>query len=333
MISPSRIGRLPAGSKEGFVRKTIALLAALGIVAALTACSGNSATAGCDTSIVSGNASSIVKAPGKVGTAPKVAFPTPLIAGITQKSDIAAGNGALLQAGQPVVVDVTILNGADGAVLQKTTYGSTGGSLITLGKSTFPAISLGLECERVGSRVAIVGSAKDSHSGQADPTNNIGANDSFVYVVDVKSAFPAKASGADQIPQNGMPSVVLAPDGTPGITIPKINPPKGLQVNVLKSGSGAKVASGDYAVLKYTGVLWNDSTVFDSTWKTNQATALQIQKGTVVDGFAKGLIGQKVGSQVLLVVPPSQGYGAQGNGTVPANATLVFVVDILGIVH
>jgi hypothetical protein len=333
MISPPRIGRPPAGSKEGFVRKTIALLAALGIVAALTACSSSSATAGCDTSIVSGNASSIVSAPGKVGTAPTVTFPTPLITKTTQKTVIDPGKGALLQPGQPVVVDVTILNGANGAVLQKTTYGSTGGSLITLGKSDFPAISLGLECERVGSRVAIVGSAKDSHSGQADPTNDISATDSFVYVVDVKSAFPSRADGANTIPQNGMPQVVLAPDGTPGITIPKTTPPKSLKIDVLKSGSGAKVASGDYAVLKYTGVLWSDSTVFDTTWKTNQATALQIQKGTVVDGFAKGLIGQRVGSQVLLVVPPSQGYGAQGNGTVPANATLVFVVDILGIVH
>jgi peptidylprolyl isomerase len=315
------------------VRKTIALLAAVGILAALTACSTDSATAGCDTSIVSGDASSIVTAPGKVGTAPKVEFPTPLIAKTTQKSDIVTGKGALVQVGQPVVVDVTIVNGANGAILQKTTYGSTGGSLLTLGKSDFPAISLGLECEHVGSRVAIVGSAKDSHSGQADPTNDIGANDSFVYVVDIKSAFPAKANGSDQLPQNGMPQVVLAPDGTPGVTIPKVAPPKSLKVSVLKSGSGTKVASGDYAVVKYTGLLWNDSTVFDSTWKTNQATALQIQKGTVVDGFAKGLIGQRVGSQVLLVVPPSQGYGAQGNGTVPANATLVFVVDILGIVH
>jgi peptidylprolyl isomerase len=315
------------------VRKTIALLAAVGILAALTACSSDPATAGCDTSIVSGDASSIVTAPGKVGTAPKVEFPTPLIAKTTQKSDIVTGKGPLVGVGQPVVVDVTIVNGANGAVLQKTTYGSTGGSLLTLGKSDFPAISLGLECEHVGSRVAIVGSAKDSHSGQADPTNDIGANDSFVYVVDIKSAFPAKANGADQLPQNGMPQVVLAPDGTPGVTIPKVAPPKSLEVNVLKSGSGSKVASGDYAVVKYTGLLWSDSTVFDSTWKTNQATALQIQKGTVVDGFAKGLIGQRVGSQVLLVIPPSQGYGAQGNGTVPANATLVFVVDILGIVH
>jgi peptidylprolyl isomerase len=56
-----------------------------------------------------------------------------------------------------------------------------------------------------------------------------------------------------------------------------------------------------------------------------------VAKDTVVSGFVKGLVGQKVGSQVLLVIPPDEGYGAQGQGEVPANATIIFVVDILGI--
>ena len=47
-------------------------------------------------------------------------------------------------------------------------------------------------------------------------------------------------------------------------------------------------------------------------------------------GFVTALAGQRVGSQVLAVLPPSEAYGATGSGSVPANATLVFVVDILG---
>jgi FKBP-type peptidyl-prolyl cis-trans isomerase len=320
--------------KEGFVRKTTALIVALGLLAALSACSSDASAAGCGTAIAPGDASAAVTATGSFQKAPKIDFPTPLIAKTNQKSEVITGKGDYVKDGQPVLVDVSILNGADGKVLQKTSYDATGGSLITLGKSDFPAVSEGLECSRVGSRVVIVGSPKDSHSGQADAANGIGKNDSFVYVVDVKRAFPAKADGAGQVPQSGMPAVVLAPNGAPGITVPNESAPKSLKVNVLQAGHGKKVKSGDYAILKYTGILWKDSTVFDSTWtgdKKGQAAALQITSGTVVPGFAKGLIGQRVGSQVLLVIPPKDGYGAQGSDSVPANSTLVFVVDILGI--
>lgn len=49
-------------------------------------------------------------------------------------------------------------------------------------------------------------------------------------------------------------------------------------------------------------------------------------------GFKKALEGQKVGSQVLAVIPPAEGYGAQAQSGIPANSTLVFVIDILGTV-
>ncbi|MHB1172783.1 MAG: FKBP-type peptidyl-prolyl cis-trans isomerase [Lacisediminihabitans sp.] len=314
------------------MRKTTTLIVALGMVAALSGCSTGAVSAGgCDNPIVSGDASSVVTATGAFGSAPTVDFPTPVITATTQKTELITGKGAPLQDGQPVIIEVSIFNGANGKVLQKTNYGANGGSILTLGKSAFPAVSLGLECSRAGSRVVIVGSAKDSHSGQADLANGIGKDDSFVYVVDVKKAFPAKADGAGQFAQSGMPSVVLAPDGTPGITVPKQTAPTSLKINVLQAGAGTKVAEGDYVVLKYTGVLWDGATVFDSTWSKGQAAVLQIKDGSVVSGFAKGLIGQKIGSQVLLVIPPGLGYGAQGSSAVPANATLVFVVDILGI--
>jgi len=52
----------------------------------------------------------------------------------------------------------------------------------------------------------------------------------------------------------------------------------------------------------------------------------------VIPGFAKALIGQQVGSQVGVIVPPSQGYGDQANEQIPAGSTLFFVIDILGVI-
>lgn len=316
------------------MRKFPALIVALGLIASLSACASETSVAGCSGAIASGDASSIVTATGKPGSAPKIDFPTPLVARTTQRSVVIEGKGDALQLGQPVILDYTILNGTTQKVLQKSTYSPAKGTQLTVDDSV---VGRGLRCAQVGSRVVVVASAKDSHGGQEDPSSGLGKNDSIVYVLDVKRAFPARADGAPQVPQNGLPAVVLAPNGAPGLTIPATTPPKSLQVDVLKAGSGKKLGDGDFAVLKYTGVFWADSKVFDSTWvgdKKGQSAVLEIADGKVISGFVKGLVGQRVGSQVLLVVPPSEGYGPNGSQdqTVPPNSTLVYVVDILGIV-
>jgi hypothetical protein len=318
------------------VRKTTALIAAIALLGGLTACaSGTGASvsdgSGCTPVVTAGAASALVTATGSLGAAPTVKFPTPLYTKTTQKSTLIAGTGATIQDGQPVVLDVTILNGANGTELQKTSYSSTGGSLITVGKSNFPAVSEGLTCSRVGSRVAIVGSAQDSHGGAADPANGIGKDDSFVYVVDVKNAFLAKADGADQIPTNGMPAVVLTADGTPGVTVPDRAAPTTSSVTVLKQGSGAKVSDQKFVVVKYTGLSWTSHTVFDSTWTDHQASVIQVGSGSVSTGITRAIVGQRVGSQVLAVLTPKDSAVADGSGKAPADDAAVYVVDILGI--
>ncbi len=313
------------------MRKTTALIAALALLASLTACASGPGSNGCDPVAAAGDASSVVTATGKLGKAPTVNFPTPLYTTTNQKSELIAGKGAPIQNGQPVALDVTILNGTTGKVIQATSYSATSFSLVTVGKSTIPAITEALQCATVGSRVAIVGTAKDSHNGQADTTNNIGKNDAFVYIVDVKGAYLAKADGADQIPQNGLPPVVTTADGTPGISIPSSAAPTSLEVEVLKQGSGAKAKNGDYLIVQYTGVSWVDKTVFDSTWQTHQASVVQLGSQSLSTGLSKALTGQRVGSQVLVVAPPKDAAVADGSGKAPANATAVYVVDILGI--
>ncbi|MCB1280637.1 MAG: FKBP-type peptidyl-prolyl cis-trans isomerase, partial [Salinibacterium sp.] len=90
--------------------------------------------------------------------------------------------------------------------------------------------------------------------------------------------------------------------------------------------------AGDKVVVKYTALLWSDSSVFDSTWTKGQAKIVTLTPSdTVTKGFVKGLVGQAVGSQVLIVAPPSDGYGSAGSAGVPAGSTLIYVVDILGV--
>ncbi len=314
------------------MRKTTALLAALAIVASLTACSASNTVADCSPTLQSGAASQAITAKGAIDTAPKITLPKPLYTNTTQRSTLIAGHGAAIGSGQPVIVEVTIINARNDVVLQKTSYTSNGGSLITSGESTFPAVSEGLVCAQVGSRIAVIASPKDGHNGTADSANGIKKNDSFVYVIDVKAAFLAKANGALQSPKVGVPSVVTAANGATGITLPTTPAPNALQTTVLRQGSGKALTDGHYAVVQYTGVGWTDvPTVFDSTWKAGQASVLQLGATSVSPGLSQALTGQKVGSQVLVVIPAKQAAAADGSGTAPAGETVVYVVDILGI--
>lgn len=99
-------------------------------------------------------------------------------------------------------------------------------------------------------------------------------------------------------------------------------------VKTLKQGDGAVVCPGAKVKVNYVGALWN-GTVFDSSFKKGQP--IEFSLAQVVKGWGYGLAHAHVGDRVELVIPASLGYGAQGNASIPANSTLVFVVDILGV--
>jgi peptidylprolyl isomerase len=241
--------------------------------------------------------------------------------------------------GQELVADVTILDGTTGKVVSKTDYtgkadptGSTGPAKVVL-SSRLPAKGLrkALLCAQAGERLAAVIPPKEGFAAGTLGAD-VAGSDSIVVVVDVRKTYLARANGTNQVMSGGLPSVVLGPDGRPGITLPSAPPPAKLEVADLKKGSGPALRRGDTAVVHYTGVLWSDGSVFDSTWKNGAPVDLPLKTGSggVVKGFVSALAGQRVGSQVLAVLPPAEAYGTTGNGTVPGNATLVFVVDILG---
>lgn len=116
----------------------------------------------------------------------------------------------------------------------------------------------------------------------------------------------------------------------PEITIPDGDPPAELQTEVLTEGEGAEVESGDLLVANYEGRLWEGGEVFDSSFERGAPAAFPIGTGGVIAGWDEGLVGQNVGSRVLLVVPPDKAYGEDGAGEdIPPNSSLVFVVDLV----
>lgn len=96
-------------------------------------------------------------------------------------------------------------------------------------------------------------------------------------------------------------------------------------------GDGAEAKEGSIITVKYTGKL-DDGTVFDSTDKQGGTPAtFTLSKGSLIDGWVKGIPGMKVGGKRKLVIPPELGYGPKANGSIPANATLTFDIELVDV--
>lgn len=316
------------------LRPAASAAAVLLTAAALTGCSAGG-PAGCAPEAASGDAVSGVAVSGAFGARPQVSFPRPLHVQDTQAATVIAGSGAPIRPAQQVVADLTILDGTTGRVATASDYtGTASAARFVVGQVPVPGLRQALVCARQGERlVAVI--PPDEGIPAASRPQSIGAGDSLVAVVDVRQAFLARANGVPQVMAGGLPSVVLGPGGRPGVTLPQGDPPSTLQVADLRKGSGAVVRRGDDVVVQYTGVLWKpgdpgNGKVFDSSWPEGAPRVLPVRDGQIVQGLVTALAGQRVGSQVLAVLPPSQAYGAGGSGSVPGGATLVFVVDVLG---
>jgi peptidylprolyl isomerase len=315
------------------VRRTSGLIAAAVLVSTLAACGAADERAGCTPVVQPGDASRAVNAEGSLGSQPTVTFPTPLITDSSAVTELVRGEGEVLSRGEIADAHLSLYNGEDGELLTATDYEEnylrrTVTSDDTLGKA--------LQCTAVGSRVVFATTVEEVY-GADNPQIPLENDATIVAVFDVERAFKGRADGAPQLGQNGMPAVVLAPNGRPGISVPSEDPPTDLRIAVLKQGTGQKVEEGDRAVLHYTGLTWDDENVFDSSWEagvpsTLTAVSFEDDEAGVVPGLAEALIGENVGSQVLVVIPPEFGYPeGQSPPAVPEGSTMVFVFDVLGI--
>ncbi len=118
----------------------------------------------------------------------------------------------------------------------------------------------------------------------------------------------------------------------PTLTFPDGPAPEELEVVVLSRGDGALVEAGDDLVVHYLGQTWAGR-VFDNSYDRGSSISFPIGVGAVIGGWDQGLVGQQIGSRVLLSIPPHQGYGSRGmpQAGIKGTDTLVFVVDIVGV--
>ncbi|GAB4083814.1 FKBP-type peptidyl-prolyl cis-trans isomerase [Myceligenerans cantabricum] len=260
-----------------------------------------------------------VEITGKVGEKPKkVEFETPLAVEGLAVDVIDEGSGDELVEGDQITFQDYIVNGEDGEQPTPSTWDEgQGAQSFTLGDPQFQILNEPFSGVNVGARLTIAMQGMD------------GATQ--VHVIDVvgSETLPTKAVGTAVEPEPGLPTVELAEDGEPTVTIADdFEDPSELVVQPLIEGDGAEVTKEDQVTANYIGCLL-DGTSFDASWSSGQPVPFALSQ--VIPGWTEGLAGQKVGSQVLLVIPGDKAYADQPpqGSPIPADATLVFVVDIL----
>jgi peptidylprolyl isomerase len=121
-------------------------------------------------------------------------------------------------------------------------------------------------------------------------------------------------------------------DNKPRVDVPKGDPPEKLVKEDIVKGKGKAAKKGDQVEMQYVGVLYEDGTEFDASWNSGQAFPFELGGGQVIEGWDEGIVGMKEGGRRKLIIPPDLAYGPQGQPpTIPPNATLVFVVDLISI--
>jgi peptidylprolyl isomerase len=233
--------------------------------------------------------------------------------------------------GDKVTVRQALFLGKDGKQLQSDFETKSTASFILQGTDTIPGLITALTGVKTGSRVLFAIPPAEAFGTNGRAEAGIGPTDNLVVVADIVSVGKVlkQAEGAAVAPVAGQPTVGFDATNGPTITVPKTAAPTALVSQNLIDGTGPEVKTGQTITVHYTGALWTDGTVFDSSWKRKSPATFAIGTGNVIPGWDKGLVGKKVGSRVLLVVPPADGYADKVQGQIPANSTLVFVVDIL----
>jgi FKBP-type peptidyl-prolyl cis-trans isomerase len=291
--------------------------------------------AGCGSSS-SSSATAGVTANGSFGKAPTVTIPKQNPGSTLAVKTLIQGNGAALSKSDFFLSNFTLYvwSGTTNKLID-TTYQT---APQVLPATLLPGIESAVNGQKIGSRVLAVIPPKQGYGSSGNPQLGVSGSDTLVFVMDLLQKYPSGkvAASGSQVSNGGagLPTVSAAGSTGPTVTIPKnTTPPKTLVAKTLIKGSGPAVTKGQDLVVQYTGLTWRTGQVFDSSWSRSLPFALRIgaTPSQVISGWDKGLLGQTVGSRVMLVIPPSDAYGKAGQpqAGIQGTDTLVFVVDII----
>ncbi|SEJ36913.1 FKBP-type peptidyl-prolyl cis-trans isomerase [Demequina mangrovi] len=253
---------------------------------------------------------------------PELAFEPTLSVGDTTVLHVADGEGDAIEEGQDVVLNYVVYSGVDGSVIWST-YDSGVPEAVEMSEDYGELYE-----ELVGRNVGTDFLYAFPDTSTEDLETNIMAVTASAAVTPLE-----RAEGTAVEPAEGLPTVTLDDTGAPTVDFSDAGKaPEELVAQTLIEGDGDPISEGDEVWFHYTGQVWKTDEVFDSSWARGADAMFTLSADQLIEGWIEGLEGATVGSQVMVVIPPELGYGDQDDiDAIPANSTLVFVVDILGV--
>ena len=281
-----------------------------------------------------------VSVSGSFGKAPVVKIPASAASSKLAVSTAIKGTGATVPSGDNVLANLAIYkwSGKTHKLLEST---FTAFPAVVPADIGLKGLASAIKGQKIGSRILAVLPPKYGYGTTGNSNLGVTKTDTTVWVIDLIKPFAPTASATGTTVSSGggtLPTVKQAAGVAPVITVPKTAAPTALVTKTLIQGTGPVVSSKQTVVAQYVASIWRTGAVFNSTWPSSTSAGLPfsfVMGGNgVIPGFQKGLTGIRVGSRVMIVIPPSLGYGSAGQSSVGIKGTdtLVFVVDVLAAV-
>ncbi|GHF07434.1 FKBP-type peptidyl-prolyl cis-trans isomerase [Pseudolysinimonas yzui] len=271
-----------------------------------------------------GEASDAVVVSGDLGNSPVIAADGPFSVDRVERTVLIEGSGDPVAPGDLVEVAITIVNATTG----EQAPGTASARVLLDEGAVQPGLLATILCATPGSRIVGVVPAAEAFGSAGQPELAIGPDDDLVFVVDVLALVPLQADGVAVALPDGFPELGLEfdADGRPTVTIPAGDPPGTLLSATLLEGTGAVVGADDEFLVQFQGVNWRTGDVFDETWGDAPRSLVDL-----LPGVDAALVGRAVGSRVVVIVPPADGFGSAGSPSsgIAGTDTVVYVVDIL----
>jgi FKBP-type peptidyl-prolyl cis-trans isomerase 2 len=275
-----------------------------------------------------------VEVSGKYGEKPTITIDSPLTVKKTTSWTTEVGKGDKVGAEATTILELTIADARTGKTAISTHDAGQRPQEIKLGEQVFPALTNSLVGRSADTRVVVASTPDDAYGTQGAAQIGIKGGDSLVMVADILSTDPTKIlsgpTGATHAPPVTAPRIESSGDDLTGLDFGGLSKPTKPAVIPLREGTGPAIESPDRIAADYIGQVWGTKEPFNNTYGKEPAR-FSIGLGGLIKAWDKGLPGLKEGARVMLICPPDVAYGTDAKPGIPANSTLVFVIDVLGV--
>jgi len=272
-----------------------------------------------------------VSVQGDTTSKPKVEFDNGYSVDNTQVETTVKGDGPKVGAQDTVTVDYVGINGRTGQEFDSS-WKSGQPATFSLGPGMITGFNKALAGQTVGSRVVAAIPPEDGYGAQGNPQAGIKGTDTLVFVIDIREVTPTEATGKPVPVPPDLPHLLTDQAGLPARfhsvkgTAPA---PDQVEVHPVLQGDGEAVTAGQTVTMSFLGEVYPAGSAFVKTYGQSPQP-FPIGQGQPLPCFDE-LVGQKLGSRVILICPPDSAFGPQGNpqAGIKGTDTLIFAIDLL----